>query len=77
MSQISGRGKTFLLALLVLTVASAGILLLWHRRKSFEYGLPITLGSTSAEVQQVLGPLPRRSTSTSNSLRSRSLCNEH
>jgi len=56
MSQISGRGKTFLLALLVLTVASAGILLLWHRRKSFEYGLPITLGSTSAEVQQVLGP---------------------
>jgi hypothetical protein len=42
--------------MIVCLAAMAAALLLWHHHQSWEYGLPVTLGSSSAEVERALGP---------------------
>ena len=50
------KKRTRRLVLLILTVIClASALVLWNRHKSWEYGLPVNLGSSSADVQRALG----------------------
>jgi hypothetical protein len=54
---IRGVERRRLAALLILSLAAAAAaLMLWHHHQSWEYGLPVTIGSSSAEVERVLGP---------------------
>jgi hypothetical protein len=43
------------LVILIVICVAAG-LVLWHRHRSWEYGLPVEVGESSADVQKVLGP---------------------